>query len=937
MLGYDMSWASFHVIEVMSSAKFTHKRIGYIAAATSFRQDTDVLMLCTNLIKKDLSSNNYLETALALNGLATIVTPDLGRDLAPDLLAMLNHSRPYIRKRVVLVLYKTLRVAFPRLKDKLEDADPTVVSAAVNVICELARRNPKSYLPLAPQLYSLLTNSSNNWMLIKIVKLVKARLTKKLVPPITNLIQTTQAMSLLYECIHTVISGGMISSEPAAGKETTQDEAHDSTLARLCVSKLKLFVEDPDQNLKYLGLLALCKLLPLRPRVVAEHKDVVLECLDDKDISIRMRALELLTGMVTKKNLPDIVRRLMIQLLPQAEADTLTQKSFALTTADKNYSKEVIERILNICSCDTYSMVTDFEWYISVLTRLVKVPFVSVGDKISLQLVDICVRVKNVREFALTKWYSTTSRFLLLDSASHEENNANVLYAAAWICSEYSGYIQSKPLVLDALTGPGIMNWPFRSRPYATLKLVESLRKFEASPDIEVQERASSSILLLNYVHSRFMEGGRAAPEVVALTSLFSGELNPVAPTAQKKVPVPEGLDLEHGFESGEESEDFWEKTSTESKLERKQRPIHSTSSQAADDVDSIPIVKLSLDDLPDLNNKPAKKTKKKAKKAADALIEGLPSVRQVSYEINRGFEMPDVVVPDVEHREVLDDLQRRRNAAVDDPDTLAVLSVDFSASAEQKPNFEIGRAAVLSSDLQKQGTNELLVVRKKLDGEVKSPKLKKKSSEKKDKEAGEKSEVKKKKKAREATEEKVKVKKVKAKKGESSKASAKEDVLIDVISPPLAKSELTPVEALLDVDLGPADALDLSSRQLYMNEAFSAMYNLESDIDTEKSLLNTHLTISVLLQAPSQSFSSMGLCLASEPPAFFLEPLNGNLAPTLKLDFPIEGKLARATASICLSLTHAGQALPTLKGVFTYTQVCYSDSETVCFFLTCA
>ncbi|TPX63851.1 hypothetical protein SpCBS45565_g06327 [Spizellomyces sp. 'palustris'] len=131
MHGYDMSWASFHVIEVMSLQKTLYKRIGYHAAAVSFRQDTDVLMLCTNLIKKDLSSNDNVETAIALHGLASIVTPDLGRDLSPDLIAMLNHSRPYIRKRVILVLYRVflkypeaLRMAFSRLKEKLDDPDP---------------------------------------------------------------------------------------------------------------------------------------------------------------------------------------------------------------------------------------------------------------------------------------------------------------------------------------------------------------------------------------------------------------------------------------------------------------------------------------------------------------------------------------------------------------------------------------------------------------------------------------------------------------------------------------------------------------------------------------------------------------------------------------------------------------------------------------------
>lgn len=46
-----------------------------------------------------------------------------------------------------------------------------VQSAAVNVICELARRNPKNYLSLAPLFFKLMTCSTNNWVLIKIIKL----------------------------------------------------------------------------------------------------------------------------------------------------------------------------------------------------------------------------------------------------------------------------------------------------------------------------------------------------------------------------------------------------------------------------------------------------------------------------------------------------------------------------------------------------------------------------------------------------------------------------------------------------------------------------------------------------------------------------------------------------------------------------------------------
>jgi AP-3 complex subunit delta-1 len=57
MMGYDMGWASFHVIEVMSSPRIHLKSMGYLAAAQSFSQDTDVLMLVTNTLKKVRESN----------------------------------------------------------------------------------------------------------------------------------------------------------------------------------------------------------------------------------------------------------------------------------------------------------------------------------------------------------------------------------------------------------------------------------------------------------------------------------------------------------------------------------------------------------------------------------------------------------------------------------------------------------------------------------------------------------------------------------------------------------------------------------------------------------------------------------------------------------------------------------------------------------------
>ena len=52
-------------------------------------------------------------------------------------------------------------------------------------------------------------------------------------------------------------------------------------------------------SVKYLGLLAMSKILQTHPKSVQTHKDLILQCLDDKDESIRFRALDLLYGMVS--------------------------------------------------------------------------------------------------------------------------------------------------------------------------------------------------------------------------------------------------------------------------------------------------------------------------------------------------------------------------------------------------------------------------------------------------------------------------------------------------------------------------------------------------------------------------------------------------------------------------------------------------------------
>ena len=108
MCGYDISWAGFNIIEVMASTKFTEKRVGYLSASQCFHKDTEVLMLSTNMIRKDLNSQSIHEPGVALSSLSCFMSADLARDLTGDILSLLTSTKPYVRKKAVLILYKVI-------------------------------------------------------------------------------------------------------------------------------------------------------------------------------------------------------------------------------------------------------------------------------------------------------------------------------------------------------------------------------------------------------------------------------------------------------------------------------------------------------------------------------------------------------------------------------------------------------------------------------------------------------------------------------------------------------------------------------------------------------------------------------------------------------------------------------------------------------------
>ncbi|KAJ2821144.1 AP-3 complex subunit delta, partial [Coemansia erecta] len=597
----------------------------------------------------------------------------------------------------------------PLLRDRLDDADPAVVASAVSVVCELAHTDARSYLPLAPKLYRLLTTSANNWMLIKIVKLfawltpIEPRLARKLHAPLAHLVATTSAMSLLYECIHTAVVGGIIDVQQSA----VDAAGRDIDFAALCARRLEQFYESRDHNLRYVGLVTLVQLQARRPELVAAHYATVLRCLDDPDTSIRMRAIEAIAAMATRKTLVSTVKRLMSQLvlsdtvalqpdcpagatdpsaeedeerkhvLPQSDATGASLVSAQGTIVKRpdtrgvpdaadspEYRLAAVEAILSMCSRQSYANTSDFEWYVATLIDLVYVAGpIDIAPRLSERLLDVTVRVRQVRAFSVAMARRLLSDPRLLARATSDGTNAPVLATAAYILGEYCALQPSSaddiwlllPRRLAKLADEQqavfvqasmkvYVNWLRDVAAYWSPEVWEHVRAVTASTQRTLSERflgtafgtslrsAAAGLPLqvasrlrmfaeaVNAVSLATSNMGDSAPHVCAELHVLFGayELNPVSNAAQAKVPVPDDLDLDTFIADPipDTTQSDMPPPSPPPAPRRRRTLSRSKDPFILPSVDDIPMLALQLDD--DANHPPTRphKTRKSKKKS---------------------------------------------------------------------------------------------------------------------------------------------------------------------------------------------------------------------------------------------------------------------------------------------------------------------------------
>lgn len=151
----------------------------------------------------------------------------------------------------------------------------------------------------------------------------------------------------------------------------------------------------------------------------------------------------------------EIVKKLMLHV-DKAEGTT--------------YRDELLTKIIDICSQSNYQYITNFEWsvsqphqhhlipgyfplcdmifnrtslylldrYISILVELTRLEGTRHGHLIASQMLDVAIRVKAIRVFAVAQMATLLDNAHLLTGNVQRKGICEVLYAAAWICGEFS-------------------------------------------------------------------------------------------------------------------------------------------------------------------------------------------------------------------------------------------------------------------------------------------------------------------------------------------------------------------------------------------------------------------------------------------------------------------------------------------------------------------
>ncbi|QYT05992.1 AP-1 complex subunit gamma [Trichoderma simmonsii] len=515
-LGERTHFGQVECLKLLASPRFADKRLGHLATSLLLDEKQEVLTLVTNSLKNDLSHSNQYVVGLALCTLGNIASDEMSRDLFPEIENLISTANPYIRRKAALCAMRICRKV-PDLQEHfvekatalLSDRNHGVLLCGLTLVTSLCEADEeeggeegmvekfRAFVPgLVKTLKGLSTSGyapehdvtgiTDPFLQTKLLRLLRvlavgdAHTSEQINDILAQVATNTDSSknvgnSILYEAVLTIL-----------------DIEADSGLRVLGVNILGKFLTNRDNNVRYVALNTLIKVVAIEPNAVQRHRNTILECLRDPDISIRRRALDLSFTLINESNVRVLIRELLA----------------FLEVADNEFKPTMTSQIG--IAADKYA--PNKRWHFDTMLRVLSLAGNYVKEQILSSFIRLIATTQELQTYAVQKLYINLKKDITQESLTQ---------AGAWCIGEYGdallkgGQYEEEELVQEVKEGDVvdlfslILNSSYATQVTteyivtALMKLstrfseasqVEKVRRIlqthQTSLDVEVQQRA---------------------------------------------------------------------------------------------------------------------------------------------------------------------------------------------------------------------------------------------------------------------------------------------------------------------------------------------------------------------------------------------------------------------------------------------------------------
>uniref|UniRef100_A0A1I8G9S6 AP-1 complex subunit gamma n=1 Tax=Macrostomum lignano TaxID=282301 RepID=A0A1I8G9S6_9PLAT len=428
MLGYPAHFGQMECLKLVASPKFSDKRIGYLGAMLLLDERAEVHLLVTNSVKNDMNHSTQYIASLALSTLGSICSPEMSRDLAGEVQALIKSNNAYLRKKAALCALRIIQkipdimeMYIPCARSLLNEKNHGVLLTAVCLISQMCQLSPETlnhFRRLVPNLVRILKNLimsgfsqdhdvngvSDPFLQVKILQLLRilghqdsaaSEQMNDILAQVATNTETSKNVghSILYEIVLTIMG---IESE--------------SGLRVLAVNILGRFLLNTDKNIRYVALSTLQRVVQADYNAVQRHRTTIVDCLRDTDASIKRRAMELCFSLINGQNIRGMAKE-MLSFLTDCGSEFKADCCSNLAIAAERYAPNK-------------------RWHVDTLLKLLAAAGNHARDDV------VVAAVQLISEQSAYQAYAVHQLFYY---ASQDFSQQPMVLLACWCIGEYGG------------------------------------------------------------------------------------------------------------------------------------------------------------------------------------------------------------------------------------------------------------------------------------------------------------------------------------------------------------------------------------------------------------------------------------------------------------------------------------------------------------------